>query len=256
MKATKRQLALLSSLRTRKGRREGGFLVEGVRLCEELARTRLAVETVLVASDKIDDARIGRLTARLENKGAAVIHAPASQVQRISDTVHSQGILAAVPWREYALADVRFAGRARVLALDRVSDPGNVGAIIRTAAWFKISAVLLGRECADLLNPKTVRATMGGMFHIPVLRDMELAAAVGELKRMDFAISAAALRGSPEWRTWCEPARSLLILGSEAHGVSEELRGLADHTLIIPRTGAGDSLNVAVTAGIFLATAS
>ena len=256
MKATKRQLALFRSLRTRKGRRETGlFLVEGLRLCRELTEAEVPVEQVLVAEDRMQDPRCRGLAEQFEKAGAAPTTAPAWLVEKISDTVHSQGILAAARWTDRAAAEMRFPKKARVLALDRVSDPGNVGTIIRTAAWFGAAAVLLGRGCADLLNPKTVRATMGGIFHLPILRDVGLPEAVDYLKQLNFHVAVAAVDGSHDWRTWCEPNRSILILGSEAHGVAQELRNQAHHSLAVPRPGAGDSLNVAVTAGVFLSAA-
>ena len=172
MNATRRQLAMLRSLRTRKGRRESGlFLVEGVRLCSELVPAKARVEIVLVAEGHDQGGALGKQAAGSPPR-RGVLQAPLRDFERISDTVKSQGILAAARGKTRARA-LRFgdpsrtsgpAGRATVLALDAVSDPGNVGTVIRTAAWFGVSAVLLGEGCADLLNPKTVRATMGGIF--------------------------------------------------------------------------------------------
>ena len=261
MNATRRQLAMLRSLRTRKGRRESGlFLVEGVRLCSELIPAKARVEIVLVAEGQTSGA-LGKQAAQLASAGAEIIQAPLRDFERISDTVNSQGILAAARWEDLAPEALRFGdpsnasrpgGRAIVLALDGVSDPGNVGTVIRTAAWFGVSAVLLGEGCADLLNPKTVRATMGGIFQLPICRDVELKEESGRLKRLGFRVTAATMDGSPDWAGWAKNPRSALILGSEAHGVSEELCRLADQRITIPRRGAGESLNVAVSAGILL----
>jgi len=252
-KATKRQLAMLRALRGKKERtRSGLFLVEGVRLCEELADSGLEVDSVLVSRERLKEERCAAVAARFESVGADVFEAAEWQVERVSDTVHCQGVLAAARWRDQALADVAFQKKARILALDVVSDPGNVGAVIRTAAWFGLTAVLLGHGCADLLNPKTVRATMGGLFHLPVLRDIALDEAVRELLAREFRVSVAVVDGAPEWRSWREAERCALILGSEARGAAPELRSLAQHEIAIPRLGRGESLNVAVSAGVFL----
>lgn len=243
----------MRKLRTKKGRRESGlFLAEGVRLCEELADAKLEVETVLVTPEQLADKRCLAVAEKLAARGAELLEANDWQIEKVSDTVHCQGILAAARWQEQTLADLSFNPAARVLLLDRVSDPGNVGAVIRTGAWFGIAAILLGQGCADLLNPKTVRAAMGGMFHLPVLQDIAPGKAVEELLRRGFSVSVAAIDGDTDWQSWCAPARSLLILGNEARGVAPELHALAAHTLAIPRAGAGESLNVAVSAGIFL----
>ncbi len=257
MRATRKQLAVLRSLRRRKGRREAGlFLVEGLRLCEELSRTKrragVAVESVLLSEEHAQGDKLGRLAWTFRETGVPVLTAPAHEVQRISDTKHSQGVLAAARWCDTPLGAVSFSERAIIVALDRVSDPGNVGTTIRTAAWFRASAVLLGEGCADLLNAKTVRATMGGLFHLPVCRGLSLADALDRLHRLGFSVTVAATDGSPDWRAWATPRRSVLVLGSEAHGVSGEVRERADRVFAIPRRGAGESLNVAVSAGVFL----
>lgn len=256
MDLSRRQLRLLKSLSTRKGRDESGlFLLEGVRLCEELAASGLPVELAVFAEGETGE-RTRRLRERFVAAGVPLAEARLSDLERVSDTVHSQGVLAAARWQDRRVEELAFGPRATVLALDAVADPGNVGAIVRTAAWFGAAAVLLGRGCADLLNPKTVRATMGGIFHVPVCRDVDLPAATQSLKAQGFRATAAALDGSPEWAAWAETPRSLLLLGSEAHGVSEEVARLADRRVTIPRRGRGESLNVAITAGILLAVAA
>ena len=246
---------MLRSLRTDKGRRETGlFLVEGARLCAELppAMAELAVATEEARNNPAARAALERLAAA----GVSVLEAPAHDIERMSDTVQSQGIMAAARWRDVAPEDLGLGESARIVALDAVSDPGNVGTVVRTAAWFAAGALLLGRQCADLLNPKTVRATMGGLFHLPVCRDVPLAEALPRWKARGFELVAATMDGSPDWGAWARAPRSILLLGSEAHGIAPELLALADRRVTIPRLGSGDSLNVAVSAGILLACAA
>jgi TrmH family RNA methyltransferase len=253
---TKRQLAMLRSLDTRKGRDETGlFLVEGVRLCAEMAGAGLPAELVLVAEEARDKPEVAALAARLAAAGAEVVEAPLSDVERVSDTVQSQGFLAAARRRETPPQDLRYGERAVVVALDGVADPGNAGTVIRTAAWFGAAAVLLGHGGVDPLNPKVVRATMGGLFHLPVCGDVDLPAALAALRGEGFRIVAAAMDGAPDWRGWRATPRCALLLGSEARGIDPALLALADRRVTVPRHGAGDSLNVAVTAGILLADA-
>ena len=254
MNATRRQLAMLRSLRTPKGRHESGlFLVEGVRLCSELIPAKARVEIVLAAEGQDKSGALGKLAAEFASAGAEILQSPLRDFERISDTVNSQGILAAARWEDLAPEALRFPDNgAVVLALDGVSDPGNVGTVIRTAAWFGVSVVLLGEGCADLLNPKTVRATMGGIFQLPICRDVKLSEESARLKQLGFRLTAATMDGTPDWSAWSKNPRSALILGNEARGVSEELRRLADQRITIPRRGAGESLNVAVSAGILL----
>jgi len=257
MKATRKQLARFRSLRARKGRRETGlFLLEGVRLCEQMLQmgvpVGMALESVLVSAQRRQDKRIAKLEREFEKAGVPVLHAPPHDVQRVSDTVHGQGIVAAARWSHVPFSSVLFQETATLLALDRIADPGNLGTIVRTAAWFGVGSVLLGRGCADLLNPKTVRATMGGLFSVLICRDVSLLDALARLKREGFRITVAAADGSPDWQTWAGARRSALVLGSEAHGVAPALRAQADRVAAIPQRGPVESLNVAVAAGVFL----
>jgi len=229
-------------------------LVEGHRLCTDLLAAGTPVEMLLVETGM--EAKAAPLIEGFARAGVLVLEAPSHEVQRVSDTVNSQGIIAAARMPDRSPEKLHLAKRAAVVMLDRVSDPGNVGTIIRTAEWFGASAVLLGENCADLLNPKTLRATMGAAFRLPVCREVCLPDAVDGLKAMGFTIAVAAVDGLSEWRSWAEPVRSALILGSEAHGVSAPLRERADAVLAIPRRGEGESLNVAVTAGVFLSCLS
>ncbi len=255
MKASKRQLAVARGLGSRKGREESGlFAVEGARLCEELLDSGAPVEFLLLS--EFADSAARRVAAEFEERKIPILETAEFEFDKISDTVHSQGLLAAARWQERRWADLKFGPRAVALALDSVSDPGNVGTVIRTAAWFGVDAVLLGRGSADLLNPKTVRATMGGMFHLPVCRDVPLAEALARLKGQGFALGAGTMDGATEWSAWARSSRAALLLGSEAHGIAPELQALADARYTIPSRGAGESLNVAVSAGIFLAAVS
>lgn len=251
---TRRQLAELRSLDTRKGRDETGlFLIEGLRLCAEMTAARLKAEIALVAEEAQSKPEIAVLAARMAAAGAEVVEAPMSEVERVSDTVNCQGIVAAARWTDTAPDALRFGERAVLVALDGVSDPGNAGTVIRTAAWFGAAAVLFGKGCVDPLNPKVVRATMGGLFHMPVCRDADLPSALAGLRKAGFTVTGATMDGAPNWKGWSAAPRSALLLGSEAHGVDPALLKLCDRRITIPRRGAGESLNVAVTAGILLA---
>ena len=251
--AAKRELSLLRSLRTAKGRREHDlFLVEGLRLCAELAESSLRPELVLVSDAAAADSAVRSLLERFDHDGVDVLSAREEAVQRVSDTVNCQGVLAAARWGRIGPADLPRRRGAVFLALDAVADPGNVGTIIRTAAWCGVDAVLLGEGCADLLNPKTVRATMGGLFHLPVCSRVDLAEELPRLKGPGFRVAAAATDGSPDWRAWRGSGSVALVLGNEAHGLSARVREMAGCLVAVPRRGKGESLNVAMTASVLL----
>jgi len=254
MNATKRQLALLKSLCAPKGRRDSGlFLVEGARSCTDLLASTLPVDCLLISDSVATRPGPAALAQQAVSQGVPVLHAPDPAVQRVSATVHGQGVVAAATWRDSSWTDWRIPHRAVIVALDAVSDPGNVGTVIRAAAWFGATGVILGEDCADPCNPKVVRSSMGGLFHVPVCRRVPLPEALGTLRSQGFRVTVAAMDGETNWRDWAEPDRSVLVLGNEARGVGPRVRSLADRIAAIPGAGQGESLNVAVTAGIFLA---
>ena len=135
-----------------------------------------------------------------------------------------------------------------VLLLDGIQDPGNVGTIIRIADAVGAKAVILGDGCADPYSDKVVRATMGSLFHVPIITE-ELMTVIAKLKQAGYRIVAADLVGDsyysnqPSWRTG-------FVLGSEGRGISQEIKGQVDTFLTIPMPGDAESLNVSVAAGI------
>jgi TrmH family RNA methyltransferase len=142
--------------------------------------------------------------------------------------------------------------------LNGVQDPGNVGTLVRTAAWFGFDAVLADRDSADFFAPKTVRSTMGGVFDLPLGRFDDLPAALAELAAEGREVVGAALGGSPvaSWR----PARQLaLVLGSEGNGLAAQVEAALTVRVEIPgspqRRGT-ESLNVSVAGGILMAQAA
>ena len=233
--------ALQAKRREREARRQ--FVVEGVRLAEEAAWADVAPALVLQTrnldprSQAAVDA-LARLGAPLETVSPAVM-------QAASDTKTSQGLLAVVPFPSPSLSS----SLSFVVVLDRISDPGNLGAILRTADAASVEAVFLAPGTVDAYNPKVVRAAMGAHFHLPITNYNwnELAT---YLSRLDVWL-AEARAGDPydrvDWRKPCA-----LIIGSEAEGPSEAALQFAQKRVHIPMPGRAESLNAAVAAGVLL----
>lgn len=233
----------LRALRHAKGRMEQGcFLVEGVKLVTEALRYAQVV-TVLA-----DEAMRDTFAPLLE-KAADGILSPAHVVEAVCETRQPQGICAAV--RFPALLDLD-AARGAVLALDGVQDPGNVGTMLRTAEASGFSAALLSPTCADAFAPKTVRATMGSIFRLPLLR-ASLTEALPLLKSRGFRLVTADSRGESFFDSAERfHAPLALIIGNEGNGISPEVNALADLRVALPMRGHAESLNAAVAAGILM----
>ena len=166
----------------------------------------------------------------------------------IADTVTPQGILAFfdTPWADFS--DIPAC--EKVLVLDALQDPGNVGTIIRTAEAFGFSAAILTQVTASPFSPKAVRSSMGSCFGMKIVK-----AQVSDLKKLPHTIISLAPRGESEFRSAFFAGMVAICLGREGEGLSKEILDISHHRICIPMKGPTESLNVAVAAGIVLAYA-
>jgi tRNA G18 (ribose-2'-O)-methylase SpoU len=146
------------------------------------------------------------------------------------------------------------AGPALVLAGDRIVDPENVGALVRIAAAFGAAAVVFGNGSADAFSRRVLRVSMGNVLFLPVLEQVDLAASLHDLKeRCGFQICSTVLDSTAQPLSAYEfPERTILIMGNEYDGVSAEVQKVTSVKLTIPMLNGTDSLNVAVSSGIFV----
>lgn len=233
----------LRELKHGKARQTAGlFLAEGAKLAHESVRDA-RVQTLLVDEAKAET------YAPLLAEVSDVICAPAHVVASVCDAQTPQGICAAVSFPLPFDLD-RAAGA--LLVLDGVQDPGNVGAMLRTAEAAGFAAALLSPACADAFSPKAVRATMGSIFRLPLWRGA-LPEALGLLVRRGFLLVSSELGGMDfrEARYRMRQPMALLV-GSEGAGVSAPVSALADLAVALPMRGHAESLNAAVAAGILM----
>lgn len=185
------------------------------------------------------------------------LRASAAQLISICDTEQPQGIVGIFeqPPTNFteSLVDSFSAAPSLVLVLDGVQDPGNVGTIIRTAAWFGASAVIANAGTADFFNPKTVRSTAGSLFALSLVHSRAFESDLTRLKISGYTLYAADLDGTDVRRLSPAP-KSALLIGNEANGISKAALALADERLFITGNSAAvESLNAAVSAGILCA---
>ena len=247
---TQQEIKRLRSLHLRKYRRKyGEYLVEGYRLVQAAWKARAPIQRVLVAESRRRDPEMARLLHEVE---VPVEVLPDRVFSKLSGVQHSQGILAVV-WCHLVEASALWAVH-KVLLLDGVQDPGNVGTIIRSAAWFGVGGVLAGPGTADFFNPKVVRATMGGLWDVQLAVTDDPASWLKQAGEQGRVRYAADLEGT-EVTAWKPAPGGVLILGSEAHGIGEALRAEIDERVTIPPFAAlrgVESLNVAVAGSILI----
>lgn len=178
-------------------------------------------------------------------------------LQRIAGVSHHEGVCIALRPRPVPgpsdLERLLDADRFVAVVLDGVTNPHNVGAIVRSMAHFGASALLVGEGNGPALSPAAVRVAEGGAEHVLAFR-APLDRALERLRARDVSIVVADQDGAAPPRRW--PSRVAIVMGSERDGVSPDLRALADGTVSIPGTGAVESLNVSVAAAVLLAQAT
>lgn len=255
MSLTKKKLKDLRELTHRKYRdREKKFIVEGVRLVQEAVASDFSVLEAYFTPDLAGQAEGRALLARLKERTTGLYQTSAREMELISETVSFQGVLAVVRQRDFD-ADAILGSNPSpsiVVALDAVADPGNLGTIVRTCDWFGVSGVLLGLNSVELYNPKVVRSTMGGIFHLPVAVNLDLLPAISRAKAAGFRVYVTDSRGATHFDRVRYANRSLIVFGNEAWGVSDQLAALADERVAIRRYGSAESLNVSVACGVVL----
>lgn len=220
------------ALKTKKARdQRNRFLVEGEHLISEALKGN-RVETILICD---------RDLFHFEN----TIKVTPQILHKISDNVSEVHEIAICKKSERPLT-----GWKRLLLLDGIQDPGNMGTLIRTAVSFGFDGILISEDCVDVYNPKTVRSTQGALFHIPIIRD-NLTDKIQKLKLDGIRVIATSLTNAMDMEDIPAETHMAFILGNEGQGVRKECIALSDACMRIDMNGF-ESLNVAVAGGIIM----
>lgn len=232
---------------------ERKFLLEGWRALREALNSPSAIEMVVVQPRYLLDPDYQKIISEIRARRIPLKEGSELEFRKIADTVHSQGVVALVRQQEHRLDEPAFKRGSLLLALDAVADPGNLGTVLRSAAWFGVDGVLLGKGSVELYNEKVVRSTVGALFHMPVVEGVELEQVLPSLKQEGFLIVAASGAAPTVYTEMPVRSKIVIVLGSEAHGVGKGILKEAEMVVKIPRYGNAESLNLGVACGILLA---
>lgn len=222
---------------------------------EEALASEWDVEIMLVTLEFLSNSAHRQLIHQADQRGIATYQVRQQDIERISETVHAQGVVAVLQQKFYRKEILNtFGADAIVVALDGVAEPGNMGTIIRTCDWFGIDALLIGKDSVEIFNPKVVRSSMGSIFHMPIIHDVELISELDELKKKGYRVYATVAQKGKETERLQWQGKSAIVFGNEARGVSGDVMRLADEKIRIPRFGKAESLNVGIACGVVLAT--
>lgn len=256
---------LAASLLTKKGREESGlFTAEGEKLFLEAAKPGNAAKIDrLYLCRNVADRYLALVSERLGpdfvSSDRTVVFSDAA-FSKITSEKSPQGIITVLKsidfFKKYIKINkkdlINFRGR-RILALAGVRDPGNLGAIVRSAVAFGLSDVVMTADCVEITNPKTVRAAMGGIFSVAFHTVVDFESFVTTAREAGRRVFAAELReGAKPIGAIDLSSDDVFLIGNEGHGISPAISSLCDASVYIPISDAAESLNAAVAASLFL----
>ncbi len=242
-------LKLVRQLKKKNGREANNkFIVEGRKMVLEALEYAAEDIYCVVVSDEFCD-KEQQLVEKCDEMCGHIYCVPKNVFDELSDTDTPQGILAVIELN--AEEFVPDENSSRVLILDGVSEPGNMGTIIRTAEAIGFDGIYLMKGCTDVYAPKTVRSTMGSVFRVKMKNGCTVES-LEELKKMGFSVIATTPAGSIALEGYTAPSKCAVVIGNEAHGVSDEVMAIAEEKIRITMDGMAESLNAAIAAGIVM----
>ncbi|MBU5677001.1 23S rRNA (guanosine(2251)-2'-O)-methyltransferase RlmB [Alkaliphilus sp. MSJ-5] len=244
----------IKSLQLKKQRvRHLQFTVEGVRIVEECLKHNGDIEYVIF-SEELHQVQGGSdLLNKVSSKGHTIYQLPSQLFSKLATTESPQGIMAVVNMKNSSLEDLKFEDVDNLffVILDRIQDPGNMGTIIRTAESAKVDAVIITKGSVDPYNSKTLRATMGAIFHLPIIQcDNDVW--IEYLKQKNVELIAADLDTDKTYIDIDYNKNIGIVIGNEANGINSNILSSVDERVIIPILGKIESLNASVAAGILI----
>jgi rRNA methylases len=238
----------------RDGREDGSMLIEGTRLFEEAIRSECHISTCFVTQSLLETQRGSKLLGLIDRDGTDVSLVSDTLLRTIADTANPQGIIAVA--RRPASGGREIEARLNrsvfklVVFLVSINNPSNLGAVVRTAEAAGVAGVITSIGSADAFSPKSLRAAMGSAFRMPVWENANAQETIEWCDKIGLRTTSLDIKGTSNIyeADWREPR--LLIIGSEAHGLDEDVLARSNDVLTIPMASPVESLNLAVSCGI------
>ncbi|MCH4888654.1 RNA methyltransferase [Acidaminobacter sp. JC074] len=221
-------------LKTKKGRLKANeFILDGYRIVKHALENDIAISSIIMTEDfyKSHDLDFNNIVVTSD-----------AIMKTLVETETPQGILAIVKIEEVPLRE------GPVLFLDKIQDPGNLGTLIRTAEAAGFGGVILRKGCTDPYSQKSIRSSMGSIVSIPVLMGRD----IDDLMKLDYKIYGAALEGGKPYRDFTYDVKTLLIIGNEGNGITDEVLDICHERIYIPMKGDVESLNASIAGGILM----
>ena len=228
-------------------REEGIFLAEGVKVVEELLKSDWPIKALLVMPEKI---KFWQKLALPRESDIPAYQLKRTQWEKIGQDREPEGIMALVEMQKTpAFPSWLTKNSGHVLILHEINNPLNLGALARSAQWFGFNSILLSTNSVDFTNPKAIRASMGSLFHLTMIPEMDLMEALPDIRKHFFVIGSHVHEGTQPHPVQKNAA---LILGNESHGLPEMILKTADEKWSIPGSSIADSLSLPQAAAIMM----
>jgi TrmH family RNA methyltransferase len=247
------QQKTLRKLRLKKFRyHDNKYFCEGYHYLETALEQGAPVQEVIV-SQSILSAETGQRIYKIREKNGFQLYVLKDRpFLQLSDEKSPSGILFTVTLKQNSYTDLLKEPDANILYLDKISDPGNLGTLLRTASWFNITTILLSPECVDPYNPKAVRSSAGAIFSCNIYCDIPFDAVLRDFKSRAYQIVATIPSKGTGLNQWRINTHNIILFGQEADGLSPDIIQNADVLVTIKGSPKVESLNVSVSAGIIL----
>lgn len=228
------------------------FSIEGLRIIMDAIDNKKEIKRILFNDTLYKTAGGEKLLKICQDKGYPIYKISDKMFRDISDTKNPQGILAVLSYEEYDISNIFNKDSAFLLLLDRIQDPGNLGTILRTADAAGIDGVLITKGSVDIYNPKTIRSTMGSIFHLPIIPSISTDSLLPLLDMHGFDVISTTLDTNTYLYDISFSKKTVIVIGNEANGICPDIINKSDILIKIPMFGKAESLNAAVAASIII----
>lgn len=229
---------------------EGLFIGEGLKLLTDALAAGWPVETMVYAKEVAEQEPVKRAAERCLAAGGRLLEVTTPVLAKITRRDNPQMVVGAFRQKTIDLPD-QTSDQTVWIALEEIRDPGNLGTIVRTSDAVGASGVILLGTTCDPWSAEAVRATMGSLFHVPLIRARQ-DAFLSWVERHKLPLIGTHLSGAVDYRSLAYPQPSILVMGNEQAGLTKELAHACDHLVKIPQIGQADSLNLAIATGVML----
>ncbi|MFO7814788.1 MAG: RNA methyltransferase [Halanaerobiales bacterium] len=223
------------------------FILEGLRLIRGAYKSGAEFEQIFLTKDYYDNHQTEYFMINNENK---LVFVSADLIEEVADTDNPQEIIAVVNQPQTSLEEVL--DKEYILVMDRIQDPGNMGTIFRTAAAAGFQSIIITKGSVDVFNLKVLRSSVGSIYSLPFVKDIELKGLTKSLNEKNLVIYAADLNTDQDYNEIPYQKPLVLIIGNEARGIRPEILEIADQKVKIPLQDNIESLNAGVAAGVIM----